>query len=257
MVRCSFRLGTVLVLLLAGVVSAAPEVWILQGHPGDHDHEVLFGLRTGLLRHALTHRFGVADDACHLIAGEDLTRERLAAAIPDMDRASARAESVWLFVFGHANPTGKGANFNLDGPDVSARELGNMLRHVRGAAPLVVVFTTSTSGPFLAPLAGPGRMVITATLPAGEVNETRFPHEMVEALRAPETDADGDGTVSVLELFAAVRIRVQSYYESEELVQTEHALIDADGDGHGTQEPAGAEAEAAARVRLELKGMQE
>lgn len=252
-IRCS----AAFVLLWGSLAAAAPEVWILQGHPGDYDHEVIFGLRTGLLTYALKERYGIPEESLHLAANDELTRERLATEVMDMDRASREADAVWVFIFGHANPTGKGANFNLHGPDVNNRELGQMLRHVRGPAPLIVVFTTACSGRFLPALAGPGRVVITATLPSGETNETRFPQALVDTMRDPDTDADSDGRVSVLELFRAARAEVEAFYRWEELMQTEHALLDADGDGRGTQEPSGAEADAASRYGLELKGLYE
>src|SRR5262245_57562861 len=68
---------------------------------------------------------------------------------------------LWLVLMGHGTFDRKVAKFNLRGPDLSTAELKDWLKDVK--RPLAVINTASASGPFLAELSGPGRVVVTAT----------------------------------------------------------------------------------------------
>jgi hypothetical protein len=97
--------------------------------------------------------------------------------------------------------------------------------------------TTSASGFFLRPLSGAGRIVITATEPDQEVNETLFPLALADGLASPPEgiDRDKDGQISVLELYLAVVADVMKRYVDAEDLPTEHARLDDDGDGRGRE----------------------
>lgn len=229
-----------------------PRAWLFCGHAGDAEHEARFSECLSGLKAVLTEEYSVRADSCRVLSGGACSREALEAELEAVAQASQSPEPIWLFFLGHANATPTGAAYNLHGPDVSARELGRLFDGVNGPAQLVVLFTTSNSGVFLRHLARPGRIVVTATMPIGETNETFFPHELLAALRDSETDTDDDGAVSVLELFRATGQRVAQRFEEEQLAQTEHALLDATGNGVGTPGPVGADADAAALARLFL-----
>ena len=99
------------------------------------------------------------------------------------------------------------------------------------------MITSSASGFFLKPLSTPGRVAISATEADQEVNETLFPHALVEVLSAPppEADRDKDGALSVFELYLAVVADVTRRYVEDELIPTEHAQLDDNGDGRGSE----------------------
>ena len=234
----------------ATVDAQSPRVWLFCGHAGDAEREVGFSSCLSGLREVLTERYVVPPESCLTLSGKACPREALEAELAEVAGASQSPQPIWLFFLGHANATATGAAYNLHGPDISDRELGRAFAGVNGPAQVVVFFTTSNSGAFLRALARPGRIVVTATMPRGETNETFFPHELLEALIDPATDADRDGSVSVLELFRETKRQVAQRFEDEQLAQTEHALLDAVGDGAGTPDPEGAEAGAAAQVRL-------
>ena len=227
-----------------------PRVWLFCGHAGDAEHEAGFAECLSGLQKVLTETYTVPADSLRVLSGRGCPREALEAELAEVAGASQSPQPIWLFFLGHANATSTGAAYNLHGPDISARELGRAFAGVNGPAQVVVFFTTSNSGAFLRPLARPGRIVVTATMPRGETNETFFPHELLEALIDPATDADRDGAVSVLELFRETGRQVAQRFEDEQLAQTEHALLDAAGNGVGVADPDGAEAEAAAQARL-------
>jgi hypothetical protein len=170
------------------------------------------------------------------------TRERLEAALRDLgQRAGADAEVV-LVLFGHGSDREGDPRFNLVGPDVTAADLGTWLAGIR-ARRIVVVNTASASGGFLSALAGPGRVVVTATRSGFERNATLFGEYLVRALTAgaggaaEAADTDKDGRLSVLEVFEYARRETARAYEQEKRLLTEHAQLDDDGDGKGTLEP--------------------
>ena len=99
--------------------------------------------------------------------------------------------------------------------------------------------TTSASGWFLKSLSAKGRIVITASLPEDEFNETEFPEALANAAKLPldQLDENKDGKVSILELYRRVLTEVTALFEADSRIATEHALLDDNGDGTGTEEP--------------------
>jgi hypothetical protein len=238
-------------------IESSPRVWIFTGHPGDDEHKARFeGIELRLAK-VLEAHYGLKQDRCHTFSGRALTREKIENELRKVGKAMREPGPIWVFFLGHANNTGRGANYNLYGPDISARRIGHMLADATGPAPLAVFFTTTASGSFIPPLAGPGRVVVTATRKKKQINETYFPDAMLEALEDSSTDKDKDGMVSVLEIYQATNQRVKEHYEFEELSRTETALLDGNGDGKGTFKPASRDSAGAALMRLRMKGFQD
>ncbi|MCB1125397.1 MAG: hypothetical protein KDM81_02800 [Verrucomicrobiae bacterium] len=164
-------------------------------------------------------------------AKEDLAdRQRLQIALGKEGVETFRP--LWLVFIGHGTFDGKQARFNLRGPDVSAEELAAWLKPVQ--RPLVILNTSAASAPFLAPLAGTNRVVITATRSGNEQSYARFGDFLAETMAAPAADLDQDGQTSLLEAFLNAASRVAEFYQTEGRLATEHALIDDNGDGLGT-----------------------
>lgn len=139
---------------------------------------------------------------------------------------------LWLVLIGHGTFARDQAKFNLRGPDFSAKELSSWLQNVK--RPLVVVNCSSASGPFVNRLSGPNRVVVSATKSGAEQNYARFGKYFAEAITSADSDLDHDGEVSVHEAFLRASAGVESFYEGEGRIATEHALIDDNGDGLGT-----------------------
>lgn len=238
----------------APAAESSPKVWIFTGVPGDEEHHALFERTLGRMRQALEHRFGIPSESLTILYGPEsagydgiCTRERL---LDGIDKAVAAANSgspVWIVFIGHSNPTASGANFNLPGPDVSARDLRDVFAKTHPEAKIAVLFTTSSSGKFLPWISGPGRLVLTATLFDQEDNETEFPHVLADVLGSMD-DPDGDGRLSLLEIFNACNAGVKAVYDSGGFVQRERAMLDGNGDRRGTQRPADEDAEPAREI---------
>jgi hypothetical protein len=100
--------------------------------------------------------------------------------------------------------------------------------------PLALVATGSASGGFVQPLAGPNRVVIAATRSSRETNATEFGRFFAEAMEGSGSDLDHDNRISLLEAFSYARQEVARYYEEENEMLSEHAVLDDNGDGVGS-----------------------
>lgn len=123
--------------------------------------------------------------------------------------------------------------FNLVGPDLTASQWSELLKPLPGH--LVFVDTSSASFPFLHKIAGPGRVVLTATDSTAQQFETIFPEFLMKALDDPSADTDKNGRVSIYEAFAFASAAVRQWYEQKGQLSTERALLDDNGDGVGRE----------------------
>jgi hypothetical protein len=203
---------------------------------------------------ALIEKLGF--DARHVMAlydGGDEAHASTAAGVRraiDGLRARMRADDLLLLVLiGHGSFDGTDAKFNLVGPDLSAAEWGALLKPVPGT--LVVVNATAASFPFVERLAGPHRIVITATDSVAQRFDTVFPAYFIGALTDPEADIDKNGRISVWEAFTAASVAVRRYFTQRGQLATERALMDDNGDGIG-REAGGEGSDGAAAARLYL-----
>lgn len=147
-------------------------------------------------------------------------------------RYRTSAAELWIVLLGHGTYNGESARFNLEGPDVSAKELADWVDGHTGR--LIVVNAASCSAPFLNRLSGPKRVIITATRSGFEQSFPHFGGFFVQALAGLEGDRDRDGQTSLLEAFLHAAAQVEAYYQNEDRLLTEHALIDDNGDSRGT-----------------------
>jgi len=100
-------------------------------------------------------------------------------------------------------------------------------------ARLVFVDATSSSFPYLAGLAGPNRIIITATDRYSQRFHTVFADGFIKAFSSDEADADHNGRVSIWEAFAFASRQVAAYYQQAGHMSTETATLDDTGKGKG------------------------
>jgi hypothetical protein len=145
-----------------------------------------------------------------------------------------QAESVenWLIFLGHGTYQQKNANLNLVGPDLSSEMLAGAVKGKRGTWRFVLC--ASSSSPFLSALSGPDRIVITATKSGSEQNFSRFGNHLADSFVSLDADLDHDGGSSLLEAFLNASDKLARWYEAENRLASEQALLDDNGDGRGT-----------------------
>ena len=162
-------------------------------------------------------------------AGEQSHRERILRWIGETPEQPGEN---WLIFLGHGTHEGKVTQLNLLGPDLSSADLAAALRGKPGR--WVFVFCNSSSAPFMASIAGPNRVIVTATKSGAEQNFSRFGDYFTQALTDPMSDLDHDHELSILEVFLTASNGVLKYYEDRGLLATEQALLEDTGDGRGT-----------------------
>ncbi|MDQ3070675.1 MAG: hypothetical protein M3R55_13220 [Acidobacteriota bacterium] len=151
-----------------------------------------------------------------------------------------------IVLIGHGTFDGEDAKFNLVGPDLSAAEWKALLQTLPGE--VVFVNTAGASSPFLSAVAGPRRVVITATAQPAQRFHTVFAEYFIEGLAQGDADIDRNGRCSVYEAFAYASLRVRQHYEQRGQLATERAMLDDDGDGRGRE--AGGEGKDGERASL-------
>ncbi|MEE8452176.1 MAG: hypothetical protein V3R99_09685 [Thermoguttaceae bacterium] len=226
---------------------------ILCGHPGDPAHRAMYARSVQKLSEGLTQccgfdaeqvwvRFGSqpqADDLPAIAGCRGLsTREAIEEDVAELGKQLDPQDALWVIVLGHAHFDGRHSHLNLPGPDIREDEFGRLFETIV-AREQVFWITTPASGFFIKHLSAKGRIVISATEADQEVNETVLHVPLADVLSNPpdedEYDEDGDGRISVLDLYLTVVRRVAMMYKTAENIPTEHAQLDDNGDGRSTE----------------------
>jgi hypothetical protein len=226
---------------------------ILCGHPGNKEYRTIYAQTVEKLYAALTRRYGFsAGDVWVRFGGGPqegegaaafpsrglATREAIAADVAELGKVLRPEDALWVVVVGHAHFDGRHSFLNLPGPDMRGDEFGKLFEGLHSREQVFLV-TTPASGYWIKHLSAKGRIVITATEADLEVNETLFPLDLADVLIDPpeekEYDRDGDGRVTVLDLYLNVVRRVMLRYKAEKNIPTEHAQLDDNGDHRGTE----------------------
>jgi hypothetical protein len=229
------------------------QVLILVSLPGDEEHEKLFPAIVKQWRDWLTGKMGFDAAEIHVLFGDKaqdeissspITREAIEKETARLKETLQPTDRLWVFFLGHANFDGEHAWLHLPGPDINEDDLGKLFAGLK-CQEQIFWLTTSESGRFIKSFSAKGRIVISATRPAGEDNETEFPQALSTVAIRPveELDIDKDGKISALELYYRVFVEVQARYAADKRVPTEHSLLDDNGDGVGTERPLASEQE--------------
>ena len=217
---------------------------IVVGLAGDPEHAKVFHKwgttlaeasdRLGVTPERLVYLVDAEEEGDKRVSGRS-TREEITKALDSFAKQAGAEDVVFITLIGHGSFDGRSSKFNLPGPDMSAADFDVLLKKLP-TKQIVFVDTSSSSGPFVEELSGPGRTIVTATRNGAEQYDTLFGGYFVAALTAEEADSDKNRRVSVLEAFQYAKREVARAYEREGLLSTEHALLDDDGDKEGSQD---------------------
>jgi len=175
--------------------------------------------------------FGYQDD--HVIELSEASRHQIELALQRLNSRVMKDDQLFVLLIGHGTAEGDAAKFNLVGPDMTARDWADELKRFDGR--LIFVDSTASSFPFLRQLARPGRIVITATDSTAQEFETVFPEFFIKAFTDVAADTDKDGRVSIFEAFFYASASVRTWFDRQNRLPTERALLDDDGDGVGRE----------------------
>jgi hypothetical protein len=184
----------------------------------------------------LKEKFGYPDDRIRVLA-EDLsgpgkaTRDNVRSALGDLRKRAVEGDVTLVLLIGHGTADTDEAKFNLVGPDLTVDEWAALVKPIAGR----VVFVNASSGsfPFLAALAGKGRVVLTANDSAAQQFETVFPEYFIKAFADDAADLDKNGKVSLLEAFTYASSQVKDWFDQKGQLATERAMLDDTGGGTG------------------------
>jgi hypothetical protein len=215
---------------------------LVQGASGEDQYAVQHRRWVDSLAKVFRDRFKY--DASHLVvltekpgSGEErATAEGVRAVLTRLSKSMTASDQLVIILIGHGSGQGSDLKFNLIGPDLSVAEWATALTPVPGR--IAVVNTASASFPFIGALAGPGRVIITATNTTSQRYHTVFPEGFVEALSSEAADVDKNSRISLLEAFTYATRTVAQHHERAGTIATETAAIDDDGDGKPRTGPA-------------------
>ena len=223
-------------LLLAPRAADAQRVHVLavSGLSGEPAFKALFESTVATLVDSARARWHVSDSSLFVLTEDPTTtrlqatgrstKEEIAKSFVALSRRVSPGDIVLVFLVGHGSGEGADSRVSLPGPDATAADFAGWLAGFPRQT-VVLVNAASGSGDFVGVLAGPKRLIVTATRTALERNESRFATPFVRGLTSGEADADKDGKVSVLEAFAYAKKEVARVYDTDNKMLTEHASL--------------------------------
>jgi len=223
-------------------VAQESHLLVITGVGGDEEHTKTFHKWATAMIDAAKKKDGLADgNIIYLSEKPELdaarikgrsTRENIQKAFSDLAARARPNDAVFIMLIGHGSFDGRQAAFSIPGPDLTPADFAMLLGKL-ATQRVAFVNTSSSSGAFLPTVAGPGRVIVTATKTGGERNETRFPEFFVEAFADETADRDRNGRVSIAEAFEYAKAKVLKAYEQDGHLLTEHAALDEGPAGAG------------------------
>ncbi len=232
---CALLFGIVASSTIARVAGAQQtHMLIISGLAGEPQYAKSFKETAAALADAARQKWGVADSSL-IVLGEDpaldpthvkfkSTKEEVAKAFLALSQRVKPGDILFVFLNGHGSGEGPASRVNLPGADATAAEYATWLSGFAKQS-IVFVIAGSGGGDFLPVLAGPNRVIVSATRTALERNESVFAAPFVKGLSTAEADADKDGRVSVMEAFTYAKKEVARAYEADNRMLTEHAIL--------------------------------
>lgn len=218
-------------LALGAPLSASTYYLTITGLGGEPDYEQHFAMWAKDIEKSVKP---VPDSKVETLVSA--TREQVRAALDRLAKEARPQDAVVLMLIGHGSFDGYEYKINLPGPDLTGAELATLLDRVPATRQLVVDMTSSSGGA-IASLRKPNRVVIAATKSGTEKNATVFARYWVEALGDPAADGDKNDVVSALEAFRFADKKTVAFYESQNRLATEHAVLEDTGKGEGVRAP--------------------
>jgi hypothetical protein len=221
-----------LILLLTAIsLPAATYYLTVTGLGGEPDYEQHFAMWAKDIEKTLKN---APDSKVETLV--NATREQVRGALDRIAKEAKPQDVLVVMLIGHGSFDGYEYKINLPGPDLTGSELATLLDRIPATRQLVVDMTSSSGGA-IEFLRKANRVVITATKNGTEKNATIFARYWVEALGDPAADSDKNDVVSALEAFRFADKKTVTFYEQQNRLATEHAVLEDTGKGDGVRAP--------------------
>ena len=253
----SALLPLVLVLTIAGRAAAQERhALIVSGATGGPGYAQQYAAWTRALTTVLVDRMKLEPARVVALSESSVDAQAATAAnvksvIERLRLQMRRPDLLFVVLIGHGTFDGVDAKFNLVGPDMAAAEWAALLRDF--PATVVLVNSAAASSPFIARLAGPRRVIVSATDSVAQRFDTVFPDYFIAAFGDESSDIDRNGRTSIWEAFAWAAAAVRRHYQQRGQLPTERPLLDDNGDGIGREASAqGPDGAVASRTYLDV-----
>ena len=154
----------------------------------------------------------------------------------DRFAASVNPEDRFIFYYtGQANVVSDTLRLNLPGPDITHKQLAELINSIK-ASSMLIVLDCPGAGLAVKAVAGKGRIVIGACT-AEQHYSTKFSEYFVPALVDEGSDTDGNGRISLLEAFTSACRAVDDFYRLGSLLTTETPVLEDNADGTASPQP--------------------
>ncbi len=242
-----------------GPIDSVPEgnrhLLLACGLPGDDGHRQRLDDACRKILAAAENTLGIATDRMTVLVGDPTmqsrltesspvavsvcTRESLEAALISLGAQANSNDECWIVLLGHSHLYNGSSQFNVQGPDFDQTQFAGWTKSLTSNRQ-VFWLTMPVSGFWIKPLSNPTRCIVSATEADLEFTGTEMPYALADVLAGDgetETvrDVDGDGVLSLLDLYLAVNLEIHGRFTSMERLQTEHAQLDDNGDGRGSE----------------------
>jgi hypothetical protein len=222
-----FGFGLVLGIGSAGYAQSTHAL-IVGGVSGEPRLAQQFERDVGIMRDALTKRFGASVTVLTEKSSPRSDKAAVVQALQKLASGSKAGDQVLIVLVGHGSAQGGDARFNIPGPDITAAEIARALNAL-AKRNVAIVVATSSSGAFISALSGSGRVVVTATKSGGQNEEVVFGSHFAKALSEDVADANKDGAVSLAEAFDYSKREVARFYQQNNRIATEAAVLNGTG----------------------------
>ncbi len=154
----------------------------------------------------------------------------------DKYAASVNFKDRFIFYYtGQANVVSETLRLNLPGPDITHKQLAEWINTIK-ASSILIVLDSPGAGLAVKVLTGQGRIIIGACTAEQHYN-TKFSEYFVPALIDKDSDANGDGRISLLEAFTSASKGIDEFYRQQSLLTTETPVLEDNADGSASRQP--------------------
>ena len=244
MIKCYRNLSILAVLavfLIPAVGFGGTEhVLIIGGVGGEKSFYDAFWSATSRFHQLLTDEYGYSPEQITFLFEDEgnipgivdgtAKREPILTAFAQLAEKIQPADRFLLFMIGHAARSSQGLKFNLPGRDISETEYADSINGI-AAAQKILIFGFPYSARFVQRVSAPGTIVLTSSSQnEGYSLQAGFGDIFVDAFSTATADTNGDGAISLLEVFLWLQGQTKAWYENDGSVQSEHPHLDDNGD---------------------------